>query len=812
MFKRLLITTSLLLSIALASCEDKDPDNQDDPVDTPTAKTSYLSGQITINGSPVENGAYTVSDYFSDATPDNGSFDMETVVFEGLPQIMMVTNNEGDIVMLNKSFDTNKVINEESTALALATLNPFFGHLKDDEYYEVANRVKATSSYAEYYDEVSKSIAISRNLFDSSNISLNNALSKVLSELFTLNEETIAKSRAIDGVVDDDETSPIIVTAEANTVCMRVKGLNPAYEVFVSHNNLAYRESKLVKSRSSYGITDLLKYAGEAFIDRDIANTNFTQGEATKVVLEEDGKYYFRLDRTTDAAIEDLTNRMICDALSSFSIPTDVKAEDLIEKLIMLNIAKDLGSKYIYNKNFNAKDVTLYVIKESVKHYIEIVIKNSDDIKLFGTKFKADMLNKLGAAVNSLTSLGQEVFRGYYGFNAPDRVNFQLCKQAMTIQDCGQHEIIILGGNNQEADPGTTLPLNLRVGIKAGLGNMVKFEVTSGGGSLENEVVKVSDKDMFEEYNVAETKWTLGTEGVQTVKAYIINQDGSFDPFGPSVKFTASFTSEGDYLMSVGDFVTFEYDSEGRPQKVSMKLDEEYSMTSSFSYDPMVIINTTTEYYDDEVEITTSTWSDFKFSDDGKRITSFKWVEDGDGGNVTIKYDPDDHIISIRDNATDGSTVTTFDWDVYGRLLKTHTVEIDDEWPEDLTLTYTYGDKEVECSSHMYPYIMSMEEPWFFMTGLFGDGPAYLPTGFNYNDKYEPDGNFHLNLKYDTSDNGKKISHEEIRGSGLNMILDYRYGSIEANPRSVSSGYDFASFPGFNKEKRKIRGIGHSHR
>lgn len=796
MFNKLLITTSLLLSIALASCEDKDTDNQDDPVDTPTTEADYLHGQVTINGSPVENGTYTVSDYFSNATPDNGSFDMETVVFEGLPQIMMVTNNEGDIVMLNKSFDTNKTINEESTALALATLNPLFSKLKEDEYDQVMDVIKATPSYQSYYDEVCKSIANGKDIFDTASTSLADKLGNVLNELFSTNVSTQTPSRAIDGVIDDDKTSPIRVRNEGATVLLDIAGLNPSYEVSVIHNAQQYGDDQLIKTHDSYGPTDVL-----------FSFSDIKYGEPTNIYLKEDGRYDFICSFTTDKACWDLRSRLLSDFLNAFNLVPDQKEYEIIAPVINQFVNELVNiDEYLYD-NYDSKteiitSLTSVFSELAFEKGIELL---NDKVKVFGISVNLEGFKKLvKGASNVLNKAGivNGLFRTAYALYARRDIEFSLCVQSGTIQKCENPDIYILEGNNQTAKAGETLPIDLKVGVNATFGSRVRFEVTSGGGKIDKEYSNIHQAEDGNKYATA--KWTLGSSDKQTVEAYITNQDGTKASL--SVKFTAYIKDdEGDYLMSVGDFVTFEYDSEGKPKEVSMTFDD-YSTTSSFSYDPMVITN----ILEDE-EIYKSTWQDFKFSDDGKRITSFKWVEDGDGGTVTIKYDPDDRIISIKDNTPDGSTVTTFDWDVYGRLLKTHTVEIDDEWPEDLTLTYTYGDEEVECTSHMYPFIMCMEEPWFFMTGLFGDGPAYLPTGYNYQDKYEPDGDFHLNLKYVTRDDGKILS-EECSGAGANINLGYRYGSIEANSRSVSSGYDFASFPGFNKEKRKIRRIGHSRR
>ena len=107
----------ILFALLLGACkEDEENDDSDPEI---SAGEIYLSGSVTIAGEPVGNGSFTVNDYFSEASVNEGTFDMSTVGWEGLPQLLYVTDDNDNVVMLNKSFDTFKQIDEESTAFAL---------------------------------------------------------------------------------------------------------------------------------------------------------------------------------------------------------------------------------------------------------------------------------------------------------------------------------------------------------------------------------------------------------------------------------------------------------------------------------------------------------------------------------------------------------------------------------------------------------------------------------------------------------------------------------------------------------------------
>ena len=791
----------ILFALLLGACkEDEENDDSDPEI---SAGEIYLSGSVTIAGEPVGNGSFTVNDYFSEASVNEGTFDMSTVGWEGLPQLLYVTDDNDNVVMLNKSFDTFKQIDEESTAFALLSLNPIFSNLKTEEYLQVIDYIKNMPSYPRYYSEISRSVKLGRDIFDENNISLKESLHLLIQDIFKADEDV---SRAIDGIIDDKDTKPIIVTSEGVTICLRVVGLNPTYEVTVNHDAKIFAEPQLIKSRPSFGVMDLINLIGEGFVDWGMAWDDAHLGEPLMITLDSDGQYDFICDRNSERAIKDLQIRMIGDLLGAFSLPgdeaiwNDPLANLELQREFMAMLASSGGEP-------NVNDLLGLIVDKVINKNIDKYIKNlKGEFEIAGKNFdKKAFANGLNMLLSALTGIGQEVLRGFWGLNANTDIMFCVSKQSNTIQKCQNSDIYILAGDKQIGKPGKTLPLELKVGVNATFGSRVRFEVTNGGGRVEKEFANIRTGDDGNFY--ATNEWTLGEEGTQTVDAYIVNQDGTKASL--SVRFTASFEEEGDLLMSVGDFLTFKYDSQGRPEVVSFRYDD-YSEKATFTYNSESIIpSKIVSFTSDQTLSYNAVWSNFKASKDGKRIESFQWTEDGDRGNVTIKYDIDDRIVSIIDRATDGNTKTTFYWDGLGRLEKSQTIENDPEEPVNYTISYLYDNPEAN-PTHMYPFAMCIDQPWFFMTGLFGEGPSLLPTQRNAVDEWDSESNMTLGLEYGIGPS-EKISYEKISFGPIVETMPYTYGSVSRGNMDFESG--MPTLPGFDKRSRKaIKRIGHARR
>ena len=116
-----------------------------------------------------------------------------------------------------------------------------------------------------------------------------------------------------------------------------------------------------------------------------------------------------------------------------------------------------------------------------------------------------------------------------FSFDIP--INFSLEWKA-------PNKVQIIAGNNQAGQSGQSLANPLKVKVTDNLNNPVKnvkvyFNVVSGGGSVSSAIV-TTDANGF-----AQTSWTLGNAGNQTLNASVKKADGSHVFYSPLV-FNAS--------------------------------------------------------------------------------------------------------------------------------------------------------------------------------------------------------------------------------------------------------------------------------
>ena len=235
----------------------------------------------------------------------------------------------------------------------------------------------------------------------------------------------------------------------------------------------------------------------------------------------------------------------------------------------------------------------------------------------------------------------------------------------------------------------------------------------------------------------------------------------------------STMTAYGQTLISI------QYDSQGRVTRLKA-LDD---MMIKISYSPltMTII--------DEDEVTE--WTDINTNSAGF-ITSAKLTEEDEFGidtwRISVTYDRNNHITSTNDG--EGST-SKFEWD--GAYLKS--LHIYDE-KESYTQTFTYSNVENKARNVS---MMWGDFPIYWLTGLFGEVPGYLPSGMY--DSYEGDT---VNLGYKLNSNGS-IAKEQVSVNGsIQMVIDYNYTLSRAGVSETGASSD--TFNVFNKKSsRKYR-------
>lgn len=229
-----------------------------------------------------------------------------------------------------------------------------------------------------------------------------------------------------------------------------------------------------------------------------------------------------------------------------------------------------------------------------------------------------------------------------------------------------------------------------------------------------------------------------------------------------------SMTVYGQSLAS------FNYDSQGRMTRI--QVDE---TTIDISYSPLKMVVT------DEDEVTE--WSDIVTNQEGY-ITSAKLTEwyggEIDSWTISINYNQDNYMVLAKDG--DGSP-TSLEWN--GSRMVSLDMK-DDDYTYSQTLSYTNTKNKAKNVS-----IMWCEMSLYWLTGLFGEVPGYLPSQL-----YDSDGDMTVNFGYKLNSNGS-IAKEQVTFEGeAPVVIDYNYTASRASiTDSTISAWTFD----FNKNSSK---------
>lgn len=453
-----------------------------------------------------------------------------TVVYNDLPQLLYVSDNSDNIYMLARvPINKNKevVIDEETTAIALASLNPLFTNINCEEFKSVEQMIKSTDSYPKYLEEIKKAISNGKDIFDGNNtellICLNNVWEDICNNVPDEGESTRAiftRASNIKGINPD----PFSVQTNGVDVIVRNKGLIPTYECEVYHGARLF-EKKLIQSHKQYGFLDL--FTGK----QDIV-----YGKPVEFNLSSEGEYRFYFDRTTDRAINDFSRRMWGDVLSMVGLYNVGSVAE--------NSAAAIGAigALLMNPDRDWSDLTKAV--SGLMLNLGIGLKWNT----FGT-----VLTKFNVVYNVLKGFSNEMARSILGFTAPYYVDFCLCSYNYNITTCTESEITKISGDEQKGFSNQKLLLPLVVGTKVFADDgseierstyqKVKFEVVSGGGSVSKEIVGTEAGT-----KQASTYWTLGEEGEQKVKAVVVDMVTGVEVSQP-VYFTAELRENADLTV-----------------------------------------------------------------------------------------------------------------------------------------------------------------------------------------------------------------------------------------------------------------------
>lgn len=236
------------------------------------------------------------------------------------------------------------------------------------------------------------------------------------------------------------------------------------------------------------------------------------------------------------------------------------------------------------------------------------------------------------------------------------------------------------------------------------------------------------------------------------------------------------------YDMDV--YVSFAYGNDGR---ISM-IDNRMADTKSyFTYNPAQIKSV--EYVVDEhnnyVPRYVSNIKNMKFDEKSGVLTSCRWYEDGDYGNVKLYYDDQYHLTGVSDHGTDGSSTTSIEWDKDGRLLRINSHE--DGGGTVMDFKYPAVFDESNKNTHLqWTLIAGMGFGELGMGRLVGRPTSYLPTGVVITEKYS-DGTdvTAYSIKYEFNEDGS-VAKESYNVEGIWVHMPYGYRMVGVSDEEIA--------------------------
>ena len=342
-------------------------------------ETRVSNGSVSIEN--VDTSNLSVSSLIDESSLNNGSFSVE--VFDNdLPQLLMVTNNNDDVVMLYKGVipeNGNIEINAHSTATAILTFHPALAEINGGNYQEMVNVFTSASSFPAFLSEVENSIAQNKAIYDTTNTNLISAAQEVFVELFG-DSVNVKNTKATSHLTNKFDCWPIDVSYDyddSRTLKFRMPGLFPSYECKVYDEEGDFESSFYVPTRGNYGLWDaFLGSMGESdLVYGEEAIYNFNNTNKRTFVFNRLGS-----DTFTQLAycvlqtigLPDVTDDVELIADVSFSIETAI-----VQNGISLMNPGNNWKTILYSVIPIAFEATLDVLKN---HTAEIISSKAENI------------------------------------------------------------------------------------------------------------------------------------------------------------------------------------------------------------------------------------------------------------------------------------------------------------------------------------------------------------------------------------------------------------------------------------------------
>ena len=468
---------------------------------------------LSIGGvANVDNGKFEIGAYFNDK--------VQTFIVENNNEVYLMSRTP---VLNGQSID----LSIQSTAIAMVTMHPLFSPVGREDYATLTNLIVGSPKYQEFYDEVAKTISNKRHLYDESNEDMLIAFSNLMEELCgetedngnyddSLDEIENTETRSINtrAVYQHSQINPTYIDAQinGNTLSLRTVWVTPSYYGTVSQPN-GRVVNRVIPSRSDFGIMDL-------------AFNRTTRGEPMEYNFSDEGSYRFNFSRVNAEATLDFYMRIAGSILSTLGLSIDGSDDAIVEAAKYISNAITAAGSGVSDADMSALD-WLGIAYDAAINQISTTGKLGSHTfsqtfinfsKVLASSF--NWYNKIKGAAN----LG---LRLAYAFDAPETIDFCLCYYENEVTTCTEASLYKVDGDGQigYANQKLLLPLTVYVQTIGDDGmyyesssyHRIKFEVISGGGEVEFDLVSADNS------NQASTYWKLGEEGEQKVKATVVD-------------------------------------------------------------------------------------------------------------------------------------------------------------------------------------------------------------------------------------------------------------------------------------------------
>lgn len=489
-----------------------------------------VKGQLNIPF--IDNSTYNdckIASIDGESNIVNGKFEIGAYLNDKV-QTFIVQNND-HIYLMNRAPLTNGQdveLSVQSTALAMVTLHPLFSPVGREDYSALTNLIIASPKYQDFYDEVEKAIANKQHLYDESNESMLIAFSNLMEELCGENSndgeydgslDDIEQTRSVTNIntraiYEHSQINPTYIDAQINgqTLSLSTVWVTPSYYGTVTQPSGTI-VNKVIPSRSDFGIMDL-------------AFNRTTRGEPMEYSFSDEGNYRFNFSRINAEATLDFYMRIAGTILSTLGLSIDGNDEAIVEAAKYISNAITAAGSGVSDGDMSALD-WLGIAYDAALNQISTTGKLGSYTfsqafvnfsKVLASSF--NWYNKIKGAAN----LG---LRLAYAFDAPETINFCLCYYDNEITTCTEATLYKVNGDEQTGYANQKLLLPLTVYVQtlgddglyydASSYHRIKFEVISGGGEVEFDLVSADNN------NQASTYWTLGENGEQKVKATVVD-------------------------------------------------------------------------------------------------------------------------------------------------------------------------------------------------------------------------------------------------------------------------------------------------